>query len=469
MAMGVGAPPVAEIPAPASVAAPAPAAAGPDFDAEKLEQAGWGVIFAPNTKPEIRAALGPLLERRKDQTKKPKRHKARKPKLYKEYVWQEGDTAAEFLRRHGASSNQVDPHKVPYYLLIVADPVAVSYADQFDLDRQRAVGRIHFKTPKEYAGYANAVVAAEEAAEKETCTLPRRAVVFAPTIDRYTRGSRRHLAMPLARMLKAENPTWKVDTITDAAATKERLGQLLGGGDSAALVFTASHGGNIRYPSRWQTKLQGCVMCQGYEQKKSSRSYHPADFYFSGRDITRKHLPPMITFHFSCFGAGTPKFDEFLPFDVTFPKGSDRPANNRWAPNPFVAYLPQRLLGRPKGGALATIGHVERAWPDYNFGARDQKSIETFEDTLTAIMNGHRVGHAMQVFGRRFSELSKRLARAKPSSGAGLPTDDSATVGTVVEDQDYLWLWTWWKDVRNYVILGDPAVRLPLAPAAAVP
>lgn len=411
----------------------------PSFDPTRLEEAGWGVIFAQNIDPAIRDALRPLLELRKAQVSR------LSPQRYKEYsgpnAWRSLESADDFLERHGATPGVVNPDHVPYYLLIVADPMAVVYRQQFDLDVLRAVGRIHFDTLEEYAGYARSVVAAESGSR----VVPRRAVLFASTNDQTTQLSCDRLAIPLASRLKADRPAWRVDSITAGDATKARFNQLLTGGDPAALLFTATHGGYLPFAHPLQSKRQGCLICQGFDREKvGADSYNPAEFYFSGEDVAdAAQIPPMITFHFACFGAGTPQMDQFLLREGR--RLAD--AFPQLARQPFVAYLPQRLLGHPNGGALATIGHVERAW-GFNFDAEHADDIAIFEHALTAIMDGSQVGHAMQMFGERYSQLNKALAKAPDKRSA-----------------DYVKLWTAGKDARNYVIVGDPAVRLPLSAA----
>jgi hypothetical protein len=120
------------------------------------------------------------------------------------------------------------------------------------------------------------------------------------------------------------------------------------------------------------------------------------------------------------------------------------------APEPFVARLAQRMLAHPNGAALAVVGHVERTmsfsfvWP----GAGEQ--LGAFRSTLTAIANGWRVGEAMRFLNDRHAALAAELDDERER----LLADDTA------DPSDLAGLWTARNDARNYVLLGDPAVRL---------
>ncbi len=409
-------------------------------DPKKLEETGWGVIFAADADLAIREALSELLAYRKEQATRTKEIR------YKEYSGVDGylpdESSSDFLLRHGIAGGPANPDQVPYYLLIVGDPETIPFSFQYQLDVQYGVGRIHFDTLEEYANYAHSVVAAE----KNGVPLPRRAVFFATANpdDPATAMSCDELVTPLAGLMKGDQPTWQIDTVLRDDARKARLGEILSGADSPALLFTATHGGSFPRGNPLQLKRQGCLLCQDWPGPKWKGAV-PEDFYFSGEDVSDSaRIPSMITFHFACYGAGTPR-------DNDFRKQPDDP--KLLAPRAFVAHLPQRLLGHPKGGALASIGHVERAW-QYSFTWPDAgPQLTMFESLLARLMKGYPVGWATEYLNERYAELAATLDDEKRRISRGKLTNASKISR----------FWTAQNDARNYAVVGDPAVRLSVA------
>src|SRR5262249_13723893 len=123
-------------------------------DANDLTQSGWAVVFGPDTPAAVRQALGPLLELRRRQT----------PQLFKELEYRRGETREGWLGRHGAHGSDVEPERVPFYLLLVGGPEAIPFEFQFLLDLDYAVGRVAFDRPEDCGRYAQGVVAYETAA-----------------------------------------------------------------------------------------------------------------------------------------------------------------------------------------------------------------------------------------------------------------------------------------------------------------
>jgi hypothetical protein len=408
------------------------------IDPKKLEQTGWGVIFAFGADPAVYEALTPLLKLRKQQA----------GDRYREYVGptayrcgsagSPGESKQNFLMRNGAGPGPVDPLIVPYYLLIVGDPDTIPFRFQYQLDVQYAVGRIHFDSIADYAAYAQSVVAAETG----TLALAKRAAIFGVSNDgdAATKLSHDELAQPLAEWA-ATQAGWTVDKYVNGDATKARLASLLGDG-APAFLFTASHGmcynnGDIR-----QQAAQGALLCQDWPGP-SYQGAIPDGFFFSGDDVASDaKVFGTIAMHFACFGAGTPQLSDY----------SVSGAPPAIAPKSFLGRLPQRLIAHPRGGALAVIGHVERAWGCSFHWDRAGSQTEVFKSAIKRLLEGHPVGSALEYFNGRYAELSSDLST----------TLEDVKFGAAVDPYLISGLWTANNDARSYSVVGDPAVRLML-------
>lgn len=411
------------------------------IDPKDLAQAGWGVIFAADAEPAVREALRALLDYRKEQANRVKER-------YREYFGANGYRPNEsknlFLARQGAGPGPVDPDKVPYYLLIVGDPEKIPYSFQYQLDVAYAVGRIHFDTLDEYSYYAQSVVRAE----KEQLALPRRAAFFgvANPNDGSTQLSAEHLVKPLAENVKSDKPTWALDTFLADEATKPRLEGLLGGADTPALLFTASHGVAFDMGDPRQLKQQGAMLTQEWLGPGASGGRTvPQTMYYAADDVmSDARLFGLIAFHFACFGAGTPRFDDFAHLKQGLRE------RTQIAPSAFVSKLPKRLLAHPKGGALAVIGHVDRAWGSSFMWNQSVEDVAVFGSALKRLMEGHPVGSATEFFNERYAELATSLSSELEDIKYGKKVDAAGLAA----------LWTANNDARGYAVIGDPAVRL---------
>ena len=405
------------------------------IDPKNLLESGWAVIIGEGVPPEHVEALQPLFDLRKEQAGDRYQVYSTKDGTH----WKAGQSKSDWLiERKAGAGGLVNPAKVPYYVLLVGSPEQIPFEFQYQLDVQYAVGRIHFETAQDYANYASSVVAAEKGA----VSLARRAAFWGPRRedDKPTKLSSSLLVKPMHEWAAGLNNGWSADFYEPERSTRAQALDLLGGKDTPAFLLTASHGACRFMDTAGQLEQMGALVCQDWPGKGKGKEFR--DCIVAGEDIPADaRLAGLIAMTFACFGGGTPAMNEF-PMEGW-------PA--QWSAKPFLAALPKRMLSHPKGGALAVIGHIDQAW-DLSFRwPASAPQLETFQSTVQRLMDGHPVGSAMEPFNSRYAELSSDI----------VPLVKKADAGKELSSRELL-IMSSQKDSRNYAVMGDPAVRIPV-------
>lgn len=417
-----------------------------DVDPKDLKKAGWCVVFHQTEDDSVKKALDPLIEHRRKQIGN--------DNVVKVLNYADGETMQRWLARFKVAPGAVDPRKVPLYVLIVGGPDKIPFDFGQMLDVEYCVGRLHFDTADGYTQYVNSVIAYETGATVPT----RRQVAFWGTRhinDMPTRLSADMLVKPLAqgqpdqpaivdRLSESTGKAFETRYLAPAQSTKANLQSLLrpdAGAAGPAFLFTASHGLGWPLNHELQAAATGALLCQDFPG--AGLGPMQPQHYLTAADVPADaRVHGLVSFHFACFGLGCPKNDLFIHKPGTPPP--------QIAPNPFFSPLPKALLSHPNGGALAFIGHVERAWMSSIATAGAGVQLQPFENVMGFVLSGLPVGFALKDFNERYAALSAALASML----------ENRDFGVSVPDADLSSRWTERNDAQSYTLFGDPGVRV---------
>ena len=332
----------------------------------------------------------------------------------------------------------------------------IPFEFQYPLHVHYSVGRISFDRPVEYRHYAESVVRAETGTDSHS----KQIAIFSPHNEnnRAIDLAATHLVTPLIDELQASILDSTIQDITGEYATKARLLQLLNAERKPALLFCASLAATFPPGNQEQKAHQGGIVCQDWSGHNTygSRTLSP-DHYVSADDITdESNIYGQIIFAFAPFGAGTPQKSSYYRRQDRLPKTN--------AAQSFLAQLPQRLLSHPKGGVLAFVGHVDDSLTSsfIHSNENSESGREKFRIFIERMAEGYPVGAALKPFNDRYTSLAAKLAEEFSLVFDEQLQSDLTQDERLNKDSDsnaFFSLRNATADARNWIVLGDPAVR----------
>jgi len=409
---------------------------------DDLAEGGWCVICPEGQESDLLlAAIAPLIAHREAELLRPALILRPPPALLSLFM-KSTPTAPEASDALDAWVAADGP--LPRYLLLLGDlhelPLQLTHALAA---RDHAVGRLAFAEPAAYRDYALKICTWEHAPpdlvppvllhtvrEGSPATRVAHRGLIAPLLARARQDQRRgRLAAQILELGDPEEPS--ADDLLESA-------ELPG-----ALLLTA---GRAHGPPR-----QGWRSPAAQRRGQGAMSFGHAGSLRAGDLRDRPFMPGGFWWMHTSFALATPERSAYEPWLAAQgePAAAVLAAARAAAPSPgaspFFAALALAALQNPSG-PLAVFGPADLAW-SYTSTTR----VKRLYPLLRALLRGARLGRALRPLRHSppFTEPSQLAPLAALEADPVTPPDP------------HTWLIA--QELSSYILLGDPAVRLPSA------
>lgn len=436
-----------------------------DEDPNDLYAQGWGLIAPEGPAGDrLLQVIQPLIDKRSQDQDMPVTIYRVPPDMDHEQCLDWVDKVLE--------DPDADVADIPAYLCVLGGMDQVSLALQQVAAIESYVGRIGFDQESQYESYVAKLLHWENrSAERDRgralffssldgtgATTVAQKLLIEPTVA----DARRFMEEAKANPRKDRFPASELLELSTDRYENDPTGLLEHAAiNHPSVLFSMSHGAGAPKEG-WtstdhQRQVQGAVSLGGGEK-------------IMGADVAdRPFLPGGLWFLFACYGAGTPNRSAYFHWLEKLreqkrfrgkaervlhglPDGDERP---------FMANLPGSALAN-EHGPLAVMGHLDLAW-SYSFqdpGRRGAARYKRFQDVLRQMVSGSRAGIALHELLRGRRQLDQEMAVRADAAAADTENPEKAAR---LEDGHR---WMLRADLDGYVLLGDPAAKLNLAPRA---
>ncbi len=425
-------------------------------DQNDLDEQRWGVIVPRGKRgDDMLAAIKPLIEYRKAE------QEGVEPRVYRVPPNMSLEEASLWRR---TEFDRVDESKddLPRYQLILGDLHEVSTAIQEVQGLDGYVGRLAFDALDDYAAYAQKAIESERQQKAEAARS-----LFYTVHDgtAATRVGHQSMVEPSVRLANEarEKGTFITSDLQMFGRTSDPVPDELfeqTAGPDPAVLMSVSHGAgaprNGWASDEAQRAAQG-AMSFGREGKLLAEEFKDISF-----------LPFGFWLMFACFGAGTPADSKFRHWLDLLRKARAYPGRPEavlkslptQSGRPFISAHAKVCLANPRG-PLAIVGHLDLAW-SYSFQDLDTgkgvKRPARFLRVLDSVLKGDRYGLSICDLQEASGQANKQLLDTYDSERRAKVEKTNYAVNPA--QRGHLWMMR--QDLAGYVLLGDPAARLPI-------